>query len=186
MSLFLYTGLWCFLTVHCQLINLVFQILSFFNPKMSAGCFPSAINIHLIIQILEISKLICDLNTLLLFTFYLILLLEFEPLHIKPVQSFFIHFYSLPKFRITGYGQHHSLLPWMTGHQAYLNALAYQSEYGWSECGFSHLETSMNGIFVNISHVRWFLCHHSMARPQVADAGNCLQLWKIAVNTMNK
>jgi hypothetical protein len=35
-------------------------------------------------------------------------------------------------------------------------------------------------------HVRWVPCHHSMARPQVADGGNTLQVWRVAANTLNK
>jgi hypothetical protein len=34
--------------------------------------------------------------------------------------------------------------------------------------------------------VRWVPCHHSMARPQVADGGNTLQVWRVAANTLNK
>jgi len=30
------------------------------------------------------------------------------------------------------------------------------------------------------------LCHHGMVRPQVADGGDGLQIWKVAVNTFNK
>jgi hypothetical protein len=29
-------------------------------------------------------------------------------------------------------------------------------------------------------------CHHGMARPQVADGGDGLQVWKVAANTLNK
>jgi hypothetical protein len=35
-------------------------------------------------------------------------------------------------------------------------------------------------------HVRWVPCHHGMARPQVADGGNGLQLWRVAANILNK
>jgi hypothetical protein len=35
-------------------------------------------------------------------------------------------------------------------------------------------------------HVRWVRCHHSMARPQVADGGNTLQVWRVAANILNK
>jgi hypothetical protein len=34
-------------------------------------------------------------------------------------------------------------------------------------------------------HVRWVPCHHSMARPQVADGGNTLQVWRVAANIFN-
>jgi hypothetical protein len=36
------------------------------------------------------------------------------------------------------------------------------------------------------SHVRWVPCHHGMARPQVADGGDALQLWREAANILNK
>jgi hypothetical protein len=32
----------------------------------------------------------------------------------------------------------------------------------------------------------WVPCHHSMARPQVADGGNTLQVWRVAANILNK
>jgi hypothetical protein len=35
-------------------------------------------------------------------------------------------------------------------------------------------------------HVRWVPCHHSMARPQVADGGNGLQVWRVAANILIK
>jgi hypothetical protein len=35
-------------------------------------------------------------------------------------------------------------------------------------------------------HVRWVPCHHDMARPQVADGGDGLQIWRIAGNILNK
>jgi hypothetical protein len=40
--------------------------------------------------------------------------------------------------------------------------------------------------FFRLSHVRWVPCHNSMARPQVADGGNSLQIWKVAANILNK
>jgi hypothetical protein len=33
--------------------------------------------------------------------------------------------------------------------------------------------------------IKWVPCHHSMARPQVADGGG-LQIWSIAANILNK
>jgi hypothetical protein len=36
------------------------------------------------------------------------------------------------------------------------------------------------------SHVRWVPCHHSMARPQVVDGGNTLQVWRVAANILKK
>jgi hypothetical protein len=35
-------------------------------------------------------------------------------------------------------------------------------------------------------HVRSVPCHNDMARPQVADGGEDLQIWRIAANTLNK
>jgi hypothetical protein len=29
-------------------------------------------------------------------------------------------------------------------------------------------------------------CHHGMARPQVADGGNGLQIWRVPANILNK
>jgi hypothetical protein len=34
-------------------------------------------------------------------------------------------------------------------------------------------------------YVRWVPCHHGMARPQVADGGDALQLWREAANILN-
>jgi hypothetical protein len=31
-----------------------------------------------------------------------------------------------------------------------------------------------------------FSCHHGMARPQVADGGDSLQIWRVAANVLNK
>jgi hypothetical protein len=33
-------------------------------------------------------------------------------------------------------------------------------------------------------HVRWVPCHHGMARPQVADGGVGLQIWRVAANIL--
>jgi hypothetical protein len=35
-------------------------------------------------------------------------------------------------------------------------------------------------------NVRWVPCHHGMARLQVADGGDGLQIWKVAANILNK
>jgi hypothetical protein len=37
-----------------------------------------------------------------------------------------------------------------------------------------------------ITHVKWVSCHHGMARPQVADEGDVLQIWRVAANILNK
>jgi hypothetical protein len=34
--------------------------------------------------------------------------------------------------------------------------------------------------------VPWVPCHYGMARPQVADGGGDLQIWRVAVNILNK
>jgi hypothetical protein len=36
------------------------------------------------------------------------------------------------------------------------------------------------------SHVRWVPHHDGMARPQVADGGDTLQVWRVAANILNK
>jgi hypothetical protein len=33
---------------------------------------------------------------------------------------------------------------------------------------------------------KWVPCHHGMARPQVADGGKGLQIWRVAANIVNK
>jgi len=35
-------------------------------------------------------------------------------------------------------------------------------------------------------HVRWVPCHYGVARPQVADGGEGLQIWRVAANILNK
>jgi hypothetical protein len=37
-----------------------------------------------------------------------------------------------------------------------------------------------------VIHVKWVPCHHGMARPQVADGGDGLQIWRVAANIFNK
>jgi hypothetical protein len=39
---------------------------------------------------------------------------------------------------------------------------------------------------VATGHVRWVPCHHGMARPQVADGGDGLQIRRVAANIFNK
>jgi hypothetical protein len=36
------------------------------------------------------------------------------------------------------------------------------------------------------SHVKWVPCHHGTARPQIADGGEGLQIWRVAANMLNK
>jgi hypothetical protein len=40
-------------------------------------------------------------------------------------------------------------------------------------------------LSINKCHVTWVPCHHGMARPQVADGGDSLQFWRVAVNILN-
>jgi hypothetical protein len=35
-------------------------------------------------------------------------------------------------------------------------------------------------------NVRWFPCHHSMVRPQVADGGDGLETWRIPAKILKK
>jgi hypothetical protein len=41
------------------------------------------------------------------------------------------------------------------------------------------------GAYSKINHVKWVPCHHGMARPQVADGGESLQIWRVAANILN-
>jgi hypothetical protein len=42
------------------------------------------------------------------------------------------------------------------------------------------------GSNLHTFYVSWVLCHHGMARPQVADGGDGLQVWRVAANILNK
>jgi hypothetical protein len=35
-------------------------------------------------------------------------------------------------------------------------------------------------------HVNWVPCHHVMVCPQVVGGGKGLQIWRIAMNVLNK
>jgi hypothetical protein len=37
-----------------------------------------------------------------------------------------------------------------------------------------------------VAEVRWVPCHQGMARCQVADGGDALQVWRVATNMLNK
>jgi hypothetical protein len=41
-------------------------------------------------------------------------------------------------------------------------------------------------VISTADHVKWVLCHHGMARSQVADGGDGLQIWKVAAKILNK
>jgi hypothetical protein len=45
--------------------------------------------------------------------------------------------------------------------------------------------TILMSVCVN-THVKWVPCHHGMARPQVADGGEDLQICRVAANILNK
>jgi hypothetical protein len=39
---------------------------------------------------------------------------------------------------------------------------------------------------MNACHVKWVHCQHGMAHPRFADRGDGLQIWRVAVNILNK
>jgi hypothetical protein len=41
-------------------------------------------------------------------------------------------------------------------------------------------------VILDIYHVKWVPCHHGMARPEVADGGDGLQIWRVAENILNR
>jgi hypothetical protein len=56
---------------------------------------------------------------------------------------------------------------------------------------FYHTHVSVNFVSdFNINtmkskcHVTWVLCHQGIARPQVADGGDGLQIWRVAAIIM--
>jgi hypothetical protein len=52
---------------------------------------------------------------------------------------------------------------------------------------FTPFRTQFDKEFWNLLfHVRWVPCHHGMRRPQVADGGSGLQIWRVAANILNK
>jgi hypothetical protein len=54
-----------------------------------------------------------------------------------------------------------------------------------SSSSYFQIETSQH--FKHVPFLfRWVPCHHGMARPQVADGGNGLQIWRVAANILNK
>jgi hypothetical protein len=38
---------------------------------------------------------------------------------------------------------------------------------------------------LHFNHVRWIPCHHGMARPQVADGWDGLQIWRLSANILS-
>jgi hypothetical protein len=49
-----------------------------------------------------------------------------------------------------------------------------------TSCHVISLRSKQNG------HVRWIPCHHGLARPQVADGDDGLQICKVAANVLSK
>jgi hypothetical protein len=41
-------------------------------------------------------------------------------------------------------------------------------------------------IVFMFGHVSWVPCHHDMGRPQFADGGEGLDIWRVAANILNK
>jgi hypothetical protein len=39
---------------------------------------------------------------------------------------------------------------------------------------------------INNTRVKWVPCHRGIARPQVAHREDCLWIWKVAANILNK
>jgi hypothetical protein len=39
---------------------------------------------------------------------------------------------------------------------------------------------------VHCFHVKWVPCRHGVARPQVADGGEGLQIWRVPASILNK
>jgi hypothetical protein len=52
--------------------------------------------------------------------------------------------------------------------------------------GFYLLLFLNNFQFTSLSNDKWVHCHHGMARPRIADRGDGLQIWRVAVNILNK
>jgi hypothetical protein len=52
-----------------------------------------------------------------------------------------------------------------------------------------HSPSSLHELLYSLHflhHVRWVPSHHGMARSQVADGGDALQVWRAATNILNK
>jgi hypothetical protein len=46
--------------------------------------------------------------------------------------------------------------------------------------------TKFELVCIKNVHIESIPCHHGMARPQVADGKDALQVWKVAANILNK
>jgi hypothetical protein len=49
-----------------------------------------------------------------------------------------------------------------------------------------YIQSLREVVLPSIQNIRWVLCHHGMAHPQVADGGEGLQTWRVAANILNK
>jgi hypothetical protein len=62
-------------------------------------------------------------------------------------------------------------------------------ELYWDSQGKTKRLIGIVNIFLSLAcedQIRWVLCHHGTARPQVADGGDGLQIWRVAANILNK
>jgi hypothetical protein len=51
---------------------------------------------------------------------------------------------------------------------------------------FGEAYKSFSLCYLLHNRVKWVPCHHDMARPQVADGGDGLQMLRVAANILNK
>jgi hypothetical protein len=51
---------------------------------------------------------------------------------------------------------------------------------------FTSREKLVNILITHKPHVKWVHCHHAMERPRVADRRDGIQIWRVAVNMLNK
>jgi hypothetical protein len=51
---------------------------------------------------------------------------------------------------------------------------------------FTRAETAYFCTHMQALHINWSPCHHCMARPEVADGGDGLAIWRVAANILNK
>jgi hypothetical protein len=56
----------------------------------------------------------------------------------------------------------------------------------WRVIGLNSETLITNQLYGSESFSRGFPCHHGMARPQVADEGDGLQIWRVAANIFNQ
>jgi hypothetical protein len=68
--------------------------------------------------------------------------------------------------------------------QLYLYFLGWFWMWGRTTCSFCITEFKYAMRWRD--HFKWVRCHHGMARPQVADGGDGLEIWWVAANILNK